>query len=109
MPERSSTTPYATMPAKQPPAIRLAKRVRHLRALRRVVKDDEQDAEGDEHLKRGEGGLFQTDGAGIWEDVDERIWSRYLPKAPSIHGDENGARYWVRTSDPLRVREVLYH
>ena len=22
---------------------------------------------------------------------------------------KNGARYWVRTSDPLRVREVLYH
>ena len=21
----------------------------------------------------------------------------------------DGARYWVRTSDPLRVREVLYH
>ena len=22
---------------------------------------------------------------------------------------KDGARYWVRTSDPLRVREVLYH
>ena len=24
-------------------------------------------------------------------------------------GEKNGARYWVRTSDPHRVKVVLYH
>ena len=24
-------------------------------------------------------------------------------------GGENGARYWVRTSDPHRVKVMLYH
>ncbi len=30
-------------------------------------------------------------------------------KASCLKEWTDGARYWVRTSDPLRVREVLYH
>ena len=34
-----------------------------------------------------------------------KIWD----KSPCLKEWTDGARYWVRTSDPLRVREVLYH
>ena len=34
-----------------------------------------------------------------------KLWD----KGPRLKEWTDGARYWVRTSDPLRVREVLYH
>lgn len=34
-----------------------------------------------------------------------KLWD----KGPCLKEWTDGARYWVRTSDPLRVREVLYH